>query len=209
LTVQGHEAKDEGLKPFPAIAQRALGALSEPVKTTYGFHLIEVQERKAAEHKTLEQVQGDLAFELLEKETRRERVRALADQLAAAVHAGSTLESAARDAELTLERTDWLKRRPDGFVPRLGASPELLNAAFTLEPNESSDRVFTVGDKLTLIQVLERRKPDPDEVEPQVEVQRQLLEQQKRSTLIEDWINQRQAALTDNGELIVNLDSLN
>jgi peptidyl-prolyl cis-trans isomerase D len=187
----------------------ALGALSEPVKTTYGFHLIEVQERKAAEHKTLEQVQGDLAFELLEKETRRERVRALADQLAAAVHAGSTLESAARDAELTLERTDWLKRRPDGFVPRLGASPELLNAAFTLEPNESSDRVFTVGDKLTLIQVLERRKPDPDEVEPQVEVQRQLLEQQKRSTLIEDWINQRQATLTDNGELIVNLDSLN
>ena len=29
----------------------------------------------------------------------------------------ATLETAARDAELTLERTGWLKRRADGFVP--------------------------------------------------------------------------------------------
>jgi len=187
----------------------ALGALSEPVKTGYGFHLIEVQERKAAEQRTLQQVQHDLAFELLAKQTRRERAQARADQVAAAVRAGATLETAARDAELTLERTGWLKRRADGFVPGLGATPELLNVAFTLAAGESSDRVFAVGDRLALVQVLERQSPDPEQIEPTLEAQRQRLEQQKRMALINTWTRQRRAELVDRGELAVNLNSLN
>lgn len=186
-----------------------LGVLSEPVKTTYGFHLIEVQERKAAEQRTLQDVQDDLAFELLEKQTRRERARALADQLAAEVRAGATLETAARDAGLTLERTPWLKRRPDGFVPALGAVPEVLAVAFTLEPGNSSDRVFEVDDRLALIQVLDRRLPTAEQIEPEVEAQRQLLQQQKRNALVNTWIGQRRASLIDDGELALNLDSLN
>ncbi len=186
-----------------------LGVLSEPVKTTYGFHVIEVQERKAAEQRTLQAVQGDLAFELLEKRTRRERARALADRLAGEVRAGTTLETAAREAGLTLERTGWLKRRPDGFIPALGAAPEVLAVAFTLEPGKSSDRVFEVGDRLALIQVLDRRLPTAEEIEPEVEAQRQLLQQQKRNALVNTWIGQRRAALVDSGELALNLDALN
>jgi len=186
-----------------------LGTLSEPIKTSYGFHVIEVQDRKDAEQKSLAEVQDDLAFELLEKEARQDRARAIAEQVAAAVRTGQTLETAARDAELTLERTSWIKRRTDGFVPGLGAAPDLLTTAFTLEPGESSDRVFPVGERLALVQVLERRGPDEAQIEESLEVQRERIEQQKRTALIQTWIDRRRADLNASGELGVNLRSLN
>ena len=86
-------------------------------------------------------------------EARNEASRTLADELAAAVKGGESLEDAARARELTLERSGWLRRRPDGFVPGLGASPDLMATAFTLEPGQSSSRVFEVGDKLALVQL--------------------------------------------------------
>ena len=71
---------------------------------------------------------------------------------------GKSLETAAREAELTLERSGRLQRRPDGFVPGLGAAQDLLALAFTLPAGASSPRIFEVGGKLALVQVLERRR---------------------------------------------------
>ena len=59
------------------------------------------------------------------------------------------------------------------------------------------------------VQVLERQSPDPEQIEPTLEAQRQRLEQQKRMALINTWTRQRRAELVDRGELAVNLNSLN
>jgi peptidyl-prolyl cis-trans isomerase D len=184
------------------------GTLSEPVRTEYGLHVIRVEERKAAEHRSFEQVRGDLAFELLGRAAGSEQAWAAAERLAEEVRGGKTLESAAREAELTLERSGWLKRRPDGFVPGLGAAPELQAVAFTLEPGQSSDRIFEVGDKLGLIQLLEHQDPDPEEVEKQLEEERKQLSSNKLNRLTDFWVGQRRAQLADSGELIVNLEIL-
>jgi peptidyl-prolyl cis-trans isomerase D len=184
------------------------GALSEPVRSEYGFHLIRVEERKAAEHRSFEEVRGDLGFELLGLAAGREQAWAAAERLAEEVRGGKTLEHAAREAELTLERSGWLTRRPDGFVPGLGAAPELEAVAFTLEPGQSSDRIFEVGERLALVQLLERRDPDLEEIEKQVEAERKQLSTSKLNRLTEFWIGQRRAQLADGGELIVNLEIL-
>ena len=184
------------------------GTLSEPVRSEHGFHVIRVEERKAAEHRSFEQVRGDLAFELLGRAAGREQAWAEAERLAEEVLGGQTLEGAAREAGLTLERSGWLKRRPDGFVPGLGAAPELQAVAFTLEPGQSSDRIFEVGDKLALIQLLERQDLDPEEIEKQVEEVREQLSTDKLNRLTEFWVGQRRAQLADSGELIVNLEIL-
>ena len=84
-----------------------------------------------------------------------------------------------------------------------------MSVAFTLEPGESSARIFEVGNRLTLVQVLERQTPDAEQIEPTLEAQRKLLEQQKRSALIETWTDHRRSELADNGELSVNLNTLN
>jgi peptidyl-prolyl cis-trans isomerase D len=184
------------------------GTLSDPVRSEYGFHVIRVEERKAAKHRSFEEVRGDLAFELLGQAAGREQAWAAAERLAEEVRGGQTLERAAREAELTLERSGWLKRRPDGFVPGLGAAPELQAVALTLEPGQSSERIFEVGDKLALIQLLERQDPDPEEIEKQVEEERKQLSTNKLNRLSEFWVGQLRAQLVDSGELIVNLEIL-
>ena len=191
-----------------AFAQE-IGVLSEPVQSEFGFHLIRVEGRKEAQTQTLADVQDELAFELIARDVGRTRTRELAERLAAAVRDGSSLEDAARAANLTLERTNWVKRRPDGFVPGLGASPDLLATAFSLASGASSDRIFEVGEQLTLVQVLERETIPAEDLEQQIEQERDQLRRQKLETLISAWIEQSKQELTASGELEVDFTLIN
>jgi peptidyl-prolyl cis-trans isomerase D len=185
-----------------------LGRLSEPIRTEYGFHVIQVDERRAAQNEAFEAVREDLAFELLGRTAARERAWELAEQLAEQVRAGQSLEAAARAAGLTLERPDWLQRRPDGYVPALGAAPDLMAVAFTLEPGQSSDRIFEVGDRLALVQVQDRRKADDAMVASQLADEQKRLRQQRIDLLISTWIGSRQAELAAAGEIVVDLERI-
>jgi parvulin-like peptidyl-prolyl isomerase len=101
-----------------------------------------------------------------------------------------------------------VERQPDGFVPGLGPAPEVVAVAFTLEPGQSSARIFEVGEKLALVQLLERQQPDPEEVAKQVDAERRRLSEEKLDALMSAWINDRRAQLVEDGELSVNLDLL-
>ncbi len=184
------------------------GELGPPVRSDFGFHVIRVEEKREAQLRTYEEVREELADEILTLEMGRKAARLTAEELAAAVREGKSVEDAAREAGLTLERSDWLRRRPDGYVPGLGASPEMLAVAFTLEPGQSSDRIFEVGEKLALVQVLERREPGPDEVEPVVEAERRSLEQRKLDSQLESWLGARRTELLASQELFVNLEAI-
>jgi parvulin-like peptidyl-prolyl isomerase len=184
------------------------GELGEPVRSDFGFHVIRVEEKREAQLRTYEEVREELADEILALEIGRTATRLAADGLAAAVREGKSVEDAARDAGLTLERSDWLRRRPDGYIPGLGASQEMLAVAFTLEPGQSSDRIFEVGEKLALVQVLERREPGPEEVEPAVEAERRSLEQRKLDAQLESWLGERRTELLASQELYVNLEAI-
>jgi peptidyl-prolyl cis-trans isomerase D len=181
------------------------GATSEPVRSDFGFHVIRVEERRAAELRTFEDVKAELAQEILGREAAGAAARERAERLAAAIREGQSLEEAARSDELTLERSGLLRRRPDGYVPGLGAAQELLAAAFTLEAGESSARIFEVGDKLALVQVLAREEPDEAVLEAELEGERSRLQARKREALVSTWIGQRRAELLDDGELSVDL----
>ena len=185
------------------------GTLSEPVKSEFGFHLIRVEARRPAQTQSLADVQDDLAFELQSRELGLATVRELAERLAEAVRGGKSVEVAAREADLTLERTNWVKRRPDGFVPGLGAAPDLLATAFTLKPGESSDRIFEVGEQLALVQVLERESGTSDDIEQQVSDERDQLRRQKLEALLAAWIQERRRELVENDELVVDFSLIN
>jgi peptidyl-prolyl cis-trans isomerase D len=184
------------------------GSLSELVRTEYGFHVIQVEEKRAAQSKAFEEVREDLAFELLARAAARERAWQLAEQLSEKVRSGTSLEAAAREAGLTLERPDWLGRRPDGYVPALGAAPDLMAVAFTLAPGQSSDRIFELGDRLALVQVQARRDADPAVVEQQVAAERERLRQQRIDAQITTWIGGRQAQMAEAGEIVVDLEKV-
>jgi parvulin-like peptidyl-prolyl isomerase len=184
------------------------GVLSEPIKSDFGFHIIRVEEHTEASHTAFEDVREELVREVLAHDLRADANRALADELAAAVAAGTSLEDAARERELTLERSGWLRRRPDGFVPSLGAAQDLMIAAFSMSPGESSDRVFLVGEKLALVQVLERQLPEDFDIEQGIEAERKQLQAQKRTLVAQGWIERRRRELTESGDLAVDLSKI-
>jgi len=182
------------------------GELSDIVRTDYGFHLIRTEERQEAVHRPLAEVREEVAEELLRREAVNEAAHETAGLLAAAVREGRSLEQAAREAELDLQRSGWIARKAGGFVPGLGSAPELLSVAFALGPAESSPRVFEVGEQLALVQLLERREPAREEVAPRVDDKREELLVAKRNTRASAWIDARRQDLVESGDLQVNLE---
>jgi peptidyl-prolyl cis-trans isomerase D len=185
-----------------------VGAISDLVQTTFGFHIIKVEERQPAVHRPFDSVREQLARELLAGELARRDARELAEALAADIRAGRSLEQAARERELTLERSGLLARRPDGFVPGLGPAPELLAASFALEPGQSSATIFEAGDRLALVQLLERTQPEPEAVEARMASLRPSLLDEKRIARADAWLNARREVLVADGDLTVDLEAL-
>ncbi len=182
------------------------GVLSEPIRTPFGFHLIRVEEKREARKIPFEEARLELARELVARERRESEIDALAERLLGDIRRGETLESVARMEKLTLERPDPVKRRPDGFIPGLGAAPEVLRVAFTLRPEAPTPaRVFRVGEKRVLIQLLEREEPAPEEIAAAVEAKREELLTRKRQQVQTAWLAARQAELQGRGELVVDL----
>jgi peptidyl-prolyl cis-trans isomerase D len=205
----GFFGRGQMVGPFEEAAfDLEVGAISEPVQSPFGFHLIKVEERQAAVHRPFDSVREPLVRELLATELARRESRELAEAIAADVRAGRSLEEAARARELTLERSGFLGRRPDGFVPGLGPAPELLAASFALDPGQSSPGIFESGDKLALVQLLERKEPDPQEVEARMQSLRPALLDEKRMARADAWLNARREQLVADGDLSVDLDSL-
>jgi peptidyl-prolyl cis-trans isomerase D len=186
------------------------GTLSGVIRSSFGFHILRVEERQAAELVPYEEVREELARDLVTQRLATERAVRLASELEQAVAAGSSLEAAARAAGLTLERTGWLRRRPDGFLPGLGASTELTAAAFSLTlEHPSLPRAFDVGERRVLIQLLERRLPDEETLAKEVPAERERLVEAERGRLQAEWVEAARSELLERGRITVDLAALN
>jgi peptidyl-prolyl cis-trans isomerase D len=206
----GFFQRGQMVKPFEDVAfTLEPGAVSDVVKTDFGFHVIKLEEKKPAESRSFEDAKREIAKELVGLDAVKEEARKRADALATKVRTGSTLEEAARADALTLERTAPLRRRPDGFIPGLGASPEVMSAAFSLTPEKpSSDRVFEVGDKVVLIQLLNRREPNAEDLAKELPSSRQHLLEDERNRIQSTWLETQRQALSEAGKVKVDLSSV-
>ena len=124
----------------------ALGQISDPVRTPFGYHLIEVTEIQPETLKPFEEVRDQLAAEVSQGST-ESAFYDMAERLANLVYEHpDSLEPAATSLGLTLQTSDWLGR--EGGLDLL-ASPKVLAAAF-------SDEVLREGTNSDLIE------PEPE-----------------------------------------------
>jgi len=180
--------------------------LSDTIRTDYGLHLVLVESREEAQPADWNTSRLDLARERAEQERAASLATEQANRLVDAVEAGTSLEEAARLEGLTLERPPGLKRRPDGFVPGLGAAEALLTEAFVLEPGASSPMIFEIAGSHVLFQVLDRTAPDDATVAAQREERREQFVSQKQNAAIDRWLTDYRRQLEESGRLLVNAE---
>jgi peptidyl-prolyl cis-trans isomerase D len=184
----------------------ASGELSGVVRSAYGFHIIQVDERIAPAPASFESNRLALAQEQATRNAAIERADQRTAALASAIESGLSLEVAAQAEDLSLERPPALKRRSDGFIPGLGAAIDVLSTAFTLAEGESSPEIFELGSRRVLVQVLERTNPSIETIASERSTRREQARAEKQNRILQTWINDYRSQLEASGRLKVNAE---
>jgi len=180
------------------------GALSPVVRGEQGFHVVRLEESRAAETRSLEDVTLEIAEELQRHERATTWATERADALEQAIAKGESLEDAARELRLNIERTDFFQLRPDGFIPDLGDSVEVQTAAFAARlAHPTWPYPLAVGDKTVFIQLLERRDPDPAALEAGIDAERDRLTQEAQQRAEQLWLADRRTQLQAEGRIYI------
>ncbi len=166
------------------------GKLSEIVETPFGLHLIRVEEKQAAAVLPYSEASARVAQDLARIDAAATQAKADADALAAAVKAGKSLEDAAREKTAPILRPAAIRRRADGFIPELGMSPELMNAAFALTKDKPSDgAVYTLGENVyALVQLIDKKTPTTEEVKTALPLERDRVLAERRTAVEQAWL---------------------
>jgi peptidyl-prolyl cis-trans isomerase D len=113
----------------------AAGTISDLVKTSFGFHIIKVVDKKAATTRTLDQVRAQITDQL-SMEKAQKATDVLADKVAAELKAPADLDKAAASRGWKVEETGFFTREEP--LLSLGGSPQVSAEIFQLGNNEVS-----------------------------------------------------------------------
>lgn len=162
------------VKPFEESAfSLELNTLSEPVKTDFGYHLVEVTEQRGGGNATFEDMRDEVetAYRKFQAEdlyfTYFER---LAD---AAYENSDSLEPAAEVLGLSVRKTGWINR--GGSLPAGIDSPKSANAAFSedvLGRGHNSEVIELSAEKAVVLRVIEHEE---ETVKPFEQVREQVI----------------------------------
>jgi peptidyl-prolyl cis-trans isomerase D len=169
----------EGLmaKPFEDAAfALAPGQLSGPVRTRFGWHLIQVEDVQNPETVPLDKVKGDIARELLTEERAKAMAQKRAQEALAKVQTGRKLADLfpppAADAKgkkveqvkmggqaVSAEETGLFGRSGD-LVPNLGSAQGLAADAFQSDAGKALPKIYDTPSGPVVAVVKERQRPD-------------------------------------------------
>ena len=182
------------------------GDVSDVIRSDAGFHVVKLESLSPATTRTFDDDVGpELARAEVARKRASDRATQLAQELSTMVRDGTSLEDAARSRELTLDRTPLMQRRADGFIPGLGGAPDVMTTAFGLDLDApSSPELHTVGNRLVLVQLLERITPEEEELATAVADMQASLLAAKRNRMVQDWIDRRRDELEASGRLLIN-----
>lgn len=166
----GFFAKGQMIKPFEdAVFTLQPGEVSEVVKTSFGYHIIKLEEIEPASTTSLEDAHDEIVATL-----QNEEAQALAFQLANSAYegiisAGSLQAYADTNPEQTLIETDFFTRSTPPTDNQM--DDEFLNQAFTLNAGELSSLVKTPAGYYILFAeaIQEPQVPALTQVKEQVE----------------------------------------
>jgi peptidyl-prolyl cis-trans isomerase D len=154
----GWAGKGTYVEPFEAaLYAQNVGDIPDPVKTEFGYHVIQLQELRPGTQRTFEEVREELAGEARTKGA-SDRFFALTEKMDdAALENPSSLEAVAAATGLPVRHIDQFTRNGGG---PFGANRAMIDAAFSaavLEGGENSPLVEVGEDRAVVLRVAEHR----------------------------------------------------
>jgi peptidyl-prolyl cis-trans isomerase D len=131
-----------------------VGAVSDLVKSQFGFHIIKVTEKQPARTQPFEEVESLIRPTLLQRKA-DQMAQELADK-AFALAKNKTLEQVAAELKLTVQQTPLFLQ--GSHIPGIGNSPEFSSKAFALKAKEVGPPV-KVPNGFAIPQLLEVKAP--------------------------------------------------
>ncbi len=191
------------VKPFSdaAFAMQP-GEISDVVESKFGYHIIKVEERKDAVVKQLDDVRREVAGGLMKEAEAPDLAREFANKLVMALN--GTMADAERDEllaskSLSIDESGTFTKR-DRRVPKVGASPEVVSAAFALASvGDTTPEPLELPSGWVVMRLKEKSEADMAEFETKKDQIRSRLLLSKQSTAIQDW----KADLKASGKILV------
>lgn len=152
----GWVEKNVMVKPFEdALFAMQTGDISEPVRTQFGYHVLQLREIKSGNQVPFEQVREELAREQAEADHERAFNDLLGQLVNEVLKNPTSMTAAANALNLQVQRTGPVSRaNPSGIA----VNPAVLRAAFSdmlLQDRVVSDPIEIAPGHSTLIRVLE------------------------------------------------------
>jgi len=143
------------------------GQISDLVKSSYGFHIIRVDDRQDAHMKTLDEAKVEIEPILKQQKTQQIAQKQAEDLLQQAKTQG--LEPAAAAKGVPVATSDFFGRKD--LVPGLGPAPQLMDAVFTATEKSPAEMAATSQGfaVFQLMAVKPQSTPTFDEIRGRVE----------------------------------------
>lgn len=136
------------------------GAVSEPVRTRYGFHLVKLLDVREPAAKSFAEARAEIERELRTRRAERlfyDRVEVLRNT---AYENPGTLEPAAEATGLEVRRSDWFTRAEGDGIAGAEAVREAAFSDEVLEERRNSDLLELGQRHVAVVRVIEHRPPE-------------------------------------------------
>ena len=166
-----------------AVFAMQVGERSEPVKSPFGFHIIELVEIQAEHATPIEEVRAELAEQIL-AEARSELFYELSELLTDTTYEQpDSLAGAAEALDLEIMETDWVSRSGgEGIV----ANETVVEVAFSedVRHDGNNSTPIEIGENhVVVVRLLEHKDPAPQSIDDVREQIQQQLEHEKLQQL--------------------------
>jgi peptidyl-prolyl cis-trans isomerase D len=145
-----------------------VGAISDLVKTQYGYHIIKVVEKQPAHTQTFEEVENLIRPTLVQRKA-EQKAQELADKAFTLTKNNKTFDQIAAELKITVQETPLFQQ--GGSIPLIGNSPEFSSKVFGLKEKEVGSPI-RIPNGFALPQLVEIKAPyvpGLDEVRAKVE----------------------------------------
>jgi peptidyl-prolyl cis-trans isomerase D len=164
------------------------GGTSDLVQSSYGFHIIHVDDKQDAHLKSVDEIKGQIEPLIKQQKAGQAGQAAAAELLSQA--RSSSLEKAAAGKGLQVITTDFVTR--NNLLPGIGTDPQFTTAAFGQTANAPPDQV-QLHDGFAIYQVMAVKPPST----PTFEEIRSRVEQEFKNERASSLLAQKTQELSD------------